>query len=188
MSMLNGPPHLIQTKKNQSLQVDLDLLPSPSSSSPSSFTGVGTGRRSQSEGQVADGSGSKSVFPVYVGLLSAGNVMGVGFAGRVGHDQTGVLEVLVNPDPEVVFHVSGGPFVISGQGGSESVLVRITPPSSVTVVTYGGSSRLYDGWKKPVIEPSDMLTFQKSTEVTVSGGGFTVMVLTIPGSTWSEVV
>jgi hypothetical protein len=77
--------------------------------------------------------------------------MGVGFSGGVGNDQLGVLILLlgfgpkVNPGPKVKFQVSGGPFVIRGHGGSVSVLVWISPPCPLTVVTYGGKSRLYDG-------------------------------------------
>jgi hypothetical protein len=186
MWILKGPSQSIQTKKNQSLQVDLALLPSPSSSSPSSFTGVGTGSSSQSRGQGIVGSGTGK--PVYSGLLIAGSVMGVGFSGGIGNDQLGVFVLLLGPGPEVKFHVSGGPFVIRGHGGSVSVLVWISPPCILTVVTYGGKSRLYVGWKKPVVSPLDMFTFQKSIDVTVSGGGVTVIVLTVPDSSSTEVV
>jgi hypothetical protein len=120
--------------------------------------------------------------------------MGAGCSGCAGNDQLGVLILLlgpgpkVNPGPEVTFHVSGGPFVIRGHGGSVSVLVWISPPCILTVVTYGGKSRLYVGWKKPVVSPLDMFTFQKSIDVTVSGGGVTVIVLTVPDSSSTEVV
>jgi hypothetical protein len=121
MSMLKGPPHLIQTKKNQSVQVDFDLPPSPSSSSPSSSTGVGTGISSQSGGQVVVG--SRSTGPVYSGLLIGGNVMGVGSSGGFGKSQPGKVRLVLKPGPDVEFHFSGGPFVIRGHGGRDNVLV-----------------------------------------------------------------
>jgi hypothetical protein len=76
----------------------------------------------------------------------AGSVTGGGSLDGVGNDQLGVLILLLSPPPgpEVSFQVSGGPFVMRGHGGSESVLVWTSPPRPVTVVTNGGKLRLYD--------------------------------------------
>jgi hypothetical protein len=188
MSMLNGPPHLIQTKKNQSVHVDLDLPSSSSSSSPSSDTGVGTGISSQFGGQVVVGSSSRTG-PVYAGLEIGGRVGRGGFKGGGGGGfQLGKLALVLGPGPVVEFQFSGGPFVMRGHGGSVSVLVWVSPPAAVIVVTYGGKLRLYVGRKNPVVSLAEIFTFQKSMDDTVSGGGLTVMVLIVPGCINMEVV
>jgi hypothetical protein len=64
----------------------------------------------------------------------------------------------------------------------------VRPPDAVTVVIYGGKVRLYEGWKKPLVSPLEILTFQNSIDETVSGGGLTVMVLTVPGCINIDVV
>lgn len=86
--------------------------------------------------------GSRSTGPVYSGLLIGGRLIGVGFAGGFGKSQPGKLRLVVTPGPDVEFQFSGGPFVINGHGGSVSVLVWVRPLDPVTVVIYGGSSRL----------------------------------------------
>lgn len=85
-------------------------------------------------------------------------------------DQLEELIILLSPGAVADFQVSGGPFVMRGHGGSVSVLVWASPSAPVMMVTYGGISRLYDGWKKPVVSLMEILTFQEFIDATVNGG------------------